>query len=158
MCEANAYLFNAGQEEADARPVSENFFQGIASPAGAGLAILPLIISFEFGPQIGDYPHLVGIWVILVSLGMVSQLPTYSFKKIGIPHEYKSLAMVGAGLFMIVLVSAPWPTLICVGIAQIISIPFSYRHYRRLEREAALANVEPLRSERQRDHEQSNAS
>jgi len=149
--------FNAGQEEADARPISADFFQGIASPAGAGLAILPLIVSFELGPAIADYPTFIGLWVILVSLGMVSQIPTYSFKKVGIPLEYKSIAMVGAGLFMIALVSAPWPTLICVGCAQIASIPFSYRHYRRLEREAAMANVETLHGESDRSSDRSNA-
>ncbi len=149
--------FNAGQEEADARPISGNFFQGIASPAGAGLAILPLIISFELGTSIRDYPHIIGLWVILVALGMVSQIPTYSFKKVGIPHEYKSFAMVGAGLFMIALVSAPWPTLICVGFAQIASLPFSYRHYRRLERDAALANVEALHGDLDRGPDRTSA-
>ncbi|MEM1400141.1 MAG: phosphatidylcholine/phosphatidylserine synthase [Pseudomonadota bacterium] len=149
--------FNAGQEEADARPLSAKFFQGIASPAGAGLALMPIMISFEVGSWIADYPHLVGIWVILISLGMVSQLPTYSFKKVAIAHQYKSLAMVGAGLFLVVLVSAPWPTLIGVGVAQIASIPFSYRDYRRLERDAAMANVEPLHgpSDRKTDGDKS---
>lgn len=136
--------FNAGQEEADAKAISANFFQGIATPAGAGLALLPVILSFELGPGIADYPIFVGLWVILISLGMVSQLPTYSFKKVGIRHEYKSFAMVGAGLFLALLISAPWPTLIGVCLVIIATYPFSYRQYRRLERAAAMTNVEPL--------------
>ena len=139
--------FNAGQAEADAKPVSDNFFQGIPTPSGAGLALLPVLLSFEIGAGIADYPILVGLWVILISVGMVSHLPTYSMKKIRIPHDYKSIAMVGAGLFFVVLVSAPWPTLIAVAFLMMASYPFSFAHYRRLERAAALANVEPLHGE-----------
>jgi len=44
--------------------------------------------------------------------------------------------LAGVGLIAAMLVSTPWLTLAMIGIAYLISLPFSFRQYRRLRREA----------------------
>ncbi len=66
------------------------FFTGAPAPAGAGLALLPLYLGFlgviDDGHQ---YAILIGPYVVLVALLMVSRIPTFSGKNAGsrIPRE-----------------------------------------------------------------------
>jgi CDP-diacylglycerol--serine O-phosphatidyltransferase len=100
------------------------------------LAILPMIASFEFGPQVAANPIVVGIWLVLVGGTMVSRLPTFSFKKLKIPQSYVLAVLVAAGLVVAGLASAPWRTLLVVGIVYLATIPFASISYMRLRREA----------------------
>ena len=81
---------------------------------------------------------------------MVSRLPTFSFKKGRVPRHLVLPLLLGAGLFMGVLASAPWIALSLLGLAYICLIPFSVLAYRRqakLDRQTAeSAGVVPLRS------------
>ena len=58
-----------------------NFFEGVPSPAGAGLVLLPIIYelsSFDIGFEVRDLtPYLA----IFVSILLISKVPTFSFKK-----------------------------------------------------------------------------
>ena len=67
---------------------------------------------------------------------MVSQLPTFSFKGVRVPPKLVIPLLAGVGLIAAMLVSTPWLTLSLIGIAYLISLPFSYRQYRRLRIEA----------------------
>lgn len=117
-------------------PYAFNYFTGVPAPAGAGLALLPMIVSFETGLEIIRHPLLVGCWLVAVGALMVSRLPTYSFKKSKVPQEYVLFVLVAAGLLVAGLAGAPWRTLMVVGILYVISLPFAYRSYHRLRREA----------------------
>lgn len=128
--------FNAKLGESDLPPWAFNYFTGVPAPAGAGLALLPLIASFEIGPGIVGHPLVVGIWTVLVALLMVSRLPTFSLKGIRVPHRHIVPVLVVVGLVAASLVSAPWATLALIGLAYLMSLPFSLRQFRALEREA----------------------
>src|SRR3546814_6048193 len=61
---------------------------GVPAPAGAGLALLPVVIGFELRPDILEHPLIAGTWLVLVGLMMVSRVPTYSFKRLKVPQPY----------------------------------------------------------------------
>src|SRR3546814_14182305 len=63
-------------------PYAYNYFTGVPAPAGAGLALLPVVIGFELRPDILEHPLIAGTWLVLVGLMMVSRVPTYSFKRL----------------------------------------------------------------------------
>ncbi|NQW09486.1 MAG: phosphatidylcholine/phosphatidylserine synthase [Alphaproteobacteria bacterium] len=113
-----------------------NYFTGVPAPAGAGLALLPMILDFQLGPGIADVPAVVAIWLTSVGLLMVSQLPTFSFKRMKVPQRWVLPTLIGAGLVIAAVVSAPWFTLAIVILVYFCSIPFSIMAYRRLIREA----------------------
>ncbi len=117
-------------------PYAYNYFTGVPAPAGAGLAILPLIISFELGDAVVRHPLVAGSWLALIGALMVSQLPTYSFKKLKIPQDYVLFVLVAAGLIVAGLAGAPWRTLTVVAVVYIATLPFAYRSFTRLRREA----------------------
>jgi CDP-diacylglycerol--serine O-phosphatidyltransferase len=123
-------------------PYAYNYFTGVPAPAGAGLAILPLVASFEMGAEIIRNPVLVQSWLVAVGILMVSPLPTYSFKQIKVPHHYVLLLLVAAGMVVVALAGAPWRTLMGVGVLYLATLPFACRSYLRLRREAERLHAE----------------
>ncbi len=133
--------FNSRLDASDRPPWSYRFFTGVPAPAGAGLALLPLMASFQFG--IGPiHPLPVGIWTILVALLMVSNWPTFSTAGWSVPQRHMVPVLAGVGLIFALLASEPWLTMIVIGIAYLASLPFSLRRYRELAQEDARSVTE----------------
>lgn len=126
-CGLRLARFNVMMEDEDAPPWQARFFTGIPAPAGGGLVLLPMALSFQGDEEFFRQPWVVGI-VLLVLAGMlVSTIPTYSFKKLKISRKWILPTMLIAGAIVVFLINAPWLTLSVAGVAYICSIPLSYR-------------------------------
>lgn len=121
--------FNTMLEEEDQPPFAPNFFTGVPAPAAAGMALLPLMLSFQIDADILSHPLLVAVWSISVGLLMVSKIPTFSFKRAKIPNKYVLSILIVAGLIIASVASDPWPTIAGVVLIYTISIPFSAQSY-----------------------------
>ena len=138
-CALRLARFNTRIDNADLPAWTGKFFTGVPAPAGAGLAITPMIATLQFGPGYVDQPAVVGAVMLAVSLMMVSQVPTYSFKRIRVPHHNVLPALLVVGLLAACLVSIPWITLLAVGAAYIASIPWSISAFGKLSRQRPTA-------------------
>lgn len=111
--------------------VYNNFFIGIPAPAGALLALLPLIneldMKYTTGFSFQSHPFIIGIYHCTIGLLMASRIPTYSFKKITISPKDFALILAVSAILVITLFLFPWFMLPILGVAYIASIPFSYR-------------------------------
>lgn len=125
----------------DLPPYAYNFFTGIPAPAAAGLVLVPMAASFELGAGIFDRPVVVGAFLMVVALLMVSSVPTFSFKKVRVPHKWVLPILLIVGLLAAFLVTEPWLTLTMLGGLYFASIPFAIRAFRRLQAEAARAEA-----------------
>jgi len=113
-----------------------NYFQGVPAPAGAGLGMLPLIFFLAF-PELGQLPApVIAGWMVGGGLLMVSELPTYSFKRIKVPRRFLLPTMALVGLAVAGLAGQPWVTLFVVLAVYMATFPVSYRTYKRLREEA----------------------
>ena len=129
----------------DAQPMSRDFFVGVPAPGGAGLAMLPVMVWLEFGADVSRLPAVNVAMLSASAFLMISHVPTFSFKRITVPHRYVLPALLLVGLGFASLVSAPWPTLITVGLLYIASLPWSVIVHRRARmRHAPSASVEPF--------------
>lgn len=128
--------FNTKLGDPDLPAYAYNYFSGVPAPAGAGLALLPMALSFDGGPAFFSNPGFVVVWTLLVGLAMVSTIPTFSGKKMRIPQSFVIPVLIVVGLLVAALVNAPWQTLSVLGILYLIAIPLSIRSYLRLKREA----------------------
>jgi CDP-diacylglycerol--serine O-phosphatidyltransferase len=88
--------------------------------------------SFEVGPGFVDQPLLVGAIELAVALLMVSRIPTYSIKRVRVPHHHVMATLLVFGLLAAMLVSIPWITLLGVGVVYIGSMPLAIVAHRRL--------------------------
>lgn len=135
-CGLRLARFNTMLGQADLPPYAYNFFTGVPAPAAAGVVLLPMVASFEFGSGFFDRPVVVGIFLAGVAFLMVSTLPTFSFKKVRIPNAWVLPMLLIIGVLAAFLVTEPWKTLAVLGLAYLALIPVSIRAFRRLKTRA----------------------
>ena len=134
-CALRLARFNTDMDSQNLPLWTKNFFTGVPAPAGGGLALLPIIISFQIENELIRNPQLVGILIVVISALMVSKIPTYSFKRVRVPHKYVLLTMLFVGLIAAFAVGAPWLTITILLISYIISLPLGYRSFKKLQKE-----------------------
>jgi len=107
-----------------------NFFEGVPSPAAAGLVLLPLILKLSGLIQIESYTILSSVVILTTSILMVSKIPTYSLKRILIPRHLAIFLLLGLGIYVSLLIFYTFKILFFTGIIYILLIPISFFHYR----------------------------
>jgi CDP-diacylglycerol---serine O-phosphatidyltransferase len=132
-CALRLARFNT-QLAAEPPPWSAAYFTGVPAPAAAGLVILPMFISFEWGLWIARSPYFNAAWISIVALLMVSRIPTVSLKRIQIPTQYVIPTLLAVGVMTAFVTTAPWPTMTLIGIVYLASIPLTIRASHRLRR------------------------
>jgi len=125
--------FNVATEDEDTPDWKAHFFTGVPAPAGAGLVLLPMILSFQAGDEFFRSPWMVSGFLFGVGGLLVSSIPTYSFKKVAIPRQRFLVTMLIVALVIALLASVPWLCLTVILGLYIGSMPMSMRAYRRYE-------------------------
>ncbi len=109
-CVLRLARFNVTSKEGD-EAADKGFFVGIPSPAGALLVMLPMFVSFLF-PDLPKMPvELLGGYIVVVGLLMISNIPTYSFKTIAISRRNAKFVVLGFVLLIAALLTYLWATL-----------------------------------------------
>ena len=128
--------FNVNSEEETSW--KDIFFEGVPAPAGGIIVLMPLIISFsgfsENFLQI-NYDLIVPIFFIIVSILLISTIPTYSFKRIVIPRSITKFVLFGMVLFFGALLVYTFKILAISTFLYLCLIPVSYFHYKKLKKE-----------------------
>ena len=102
-----------------------NFFEGIPSPAGGLLILMPLIYELT-NINIGyDVKKITPILTVLVAILLVSKIPTLSLKKISISPKATVFLLLSVGIIFIALLFYTLETLLIFGIGYLLSIPVS---------------------------------
>jgi len=143
-CALRLARFNT-QLNADPAPHVANFFTGVPAPAGAGLVLLPMFISFEWD-DIARSAYLNALWTTGIALLMVSTIPTLSLKRFHVPHRLVVPTLLGIGLLAAFATTAPWPTLTLIGALYVGSIPLTMRAAARLRSAAEPRRAAPAES------------
>jgi CDP-diacylglycerol--serine O-phosphatidyltransferase len=117
----------------------KKFFSGIPAPAGAGLALLPIMIWFQlpddFFSEFRFASPLVGLWTIFIAGMMVSRIPTFSTKMIRLPAKLGMPALAFFALLIAALFHAPWQTLTIGALFYMGMIPFAVQKFRKMQKE-----------------------
>ena len=119
-----------------------NFFEGVPSPAAAGLVLLPLILSLSGIIQFENSAILSSAAILITSFLMVSKIPTYSLKRILIPRNLAIFLLLSIGIYVSLLIFYTFETLFFTGLGYIILIPISFFHYRKKNKKKFAGNVE----------------
>ena len=121
----------------------DNFFEGMPSPAGGIIVLLPLIFSFSGLSEIFlkvNYDLIVPIIFIIVSMLLISTVPTYSFKKIVIPRTMTKFLLFGIVLFFGALLVYTFKVLAISSLIYISLIPISYFHFKKIKKEKNISS------------------
>ena len=128
--------FNISSE--DEPSWKDNFFEGMPSPAGGIIVLFPLIFSFSGLGEVLfkiNYDILVPILFVIVSVLLISTLPTYSFKKIIIPRSMTKFLLFGMVIFFGALLVYTFKVLAITSLIYICLIPVSYFHFKKIKKE-----------------------
>ena len=133
--------FNVNSDEESSW--KDNFFEGVPAPAGGIIVLMPLVISFsgleEFFFKI-NYDLMVTVFFILVSILLISTVPTYSFKRIVIPRAMTKFLLFGLVLFFGALLVYTFKILTISISIYLCLIPISYFHYKKIKKEKNIIN------------------
>ena len=120
----------------------DNFFEGVPSPAGGILVLMPLIFSLSgFDFLIISYNVLVPVFFISVSFLLISKFPTYSLKKIIIPRSMTVFLLFGIVLFFGLLLIYPFKVIFLSGFIYLSLIPISFLHYRKINNQKDINKI-----------------
>ena len=111
-----------------------NFFEGIPSPAGGLLILMPLIYeltNLNFGY---DIKNLTPYLTVIVALLLVSKVPTLALKKISISPKTTVFLLLAIGIIFIALLFYTLESLLVFGAVYLLSIPVSILIYRNLNK------------------------
>jgi CDP-diacylglycerol--serine O-phosphatidyltransferase len=113
------------------------------SPAGGIIVLLPLILSFSgLGESFFkiNYDLLVPISFVIVSILLISTIPTYSFKKIVIPRTMTKFLLFGIVIFFGALLVYTFKILALSSFLYLCLIPISYFHFKKIKKRKNIIN------------------
>ena len=124
-----------------------NFFEGVPSPAGGLLILMPLIYELT-NLNIGfEIKNLTPYLTIVIAFLLVSKIPTLALKKISISSKATVFLLLGIGVVFIALLFYTLETLLIFGIIYLISIPVSIILYKNRNKK----NVEKISDDNHED-------
>ena len=130
--------FNVQIEDPNRPSWAGDFFTGVPAPAGAITVLLPVYLFFLNIPV----PAAVTlVYVIAIAALMVSRLPVLSGKKMGtrVRPDMVLPVVVMAVMFIVLLISYPWPVLTVGTVVYLACLPLGWFSYRRHEEADAAA-------------------
>ncbi len=127
-CALRLARFNTELEDPDRPAWMSRFFTGMPAPAAAGCALIPLLMAFAFDATWPRIWALNAAMMVFVALMMVSRIPTFSIKTVvvRVKPEWVLPTLIFVGLFVAALSSAPWHTLLAVGVIYLASLPLGW--------------------------------
>ena len=137
--------FNLASEAAPKAEYARHFYTGMTSPAGAAIAVFPLLTALESdalgwqGPaELARAPLAATAALVLSGLLMISRLPLLDFVHVDIPLPGK-LAVLA--VFVVLLVTQPWLGLMMLTPFALFMLAISPSALRRRRTEALLSAV-----------------
>lgn len=143
FCALRLARFNAAIDVTDQPHKLAGFLTGVPSPVGAGLAMLPMYLWFLTDEPLLRTPLVVGPWVALIAVLMVSSFATFSWGSLRLRQNIRFEALAVVVLLAAAFASAPWHTLSALALAYLALLPFSARAYRRIRRPRARPGRSP---------------
>ena len=123
----------------------DNFFEGVPSPAGGVLVLMPLIYSFSDIQIVNvNYDFFVPILFVTVSILLISKAPTYALKKISVPRNMTIFLLLAVVLYFGLLLIYTFKVVVLSGLVYLSLIPISFLHYQKIKK---YKNVDVIKDE-----------
>ena len=119
-----------------------NYFEGVPSPAGGILILMPLFFELSDLNLGFDTKIITPYFTVFMAILLVSKIPTLSLKKISISPKTTVFILLGIGIIFISLLNNPFKTLLVLSLVYLISIPISFIMYKNKDRKGNLETSE----------------
>ena len=115
-----------------------NFFEGVPSPAGGLLILMPLIYDLsEFNINL-NVKNITPYLTVLIALLLVSKIPTLSLKRISTSSKTTIFLLLLIGIIFIALLFYTFETLLIFSFVYLITIPTSVYFYKNQQKKNSM--------------------
>ena len=135
--------FNTLLDDTEAPPFAKEFFIGVPAPAGALLALLPMVVTLQLGRGWWSGPLLVSVWTIGVAGLLISRIPTLSLKTIKVRARAMAPLLVLVALLAAAVISYPLAALAAAMVVYLLHLPYAAYRYRWLAKHPEAWDVPP---------------
>jgi CDP-diacylglycerol--serine O-phosphatidyltransferase len=115
--------FNVYRTAQNKPPWGGQFSVGVPAPAGAFLALMPLIAQLAFDVSVSPFFDCLSLGFSGVL--MLSRLPTFVFKNIRLTPRRMAFPLLGVAVTAAGLLTFPWVTLFFMGWVYLLCVPVS---------------------------------
>src|SRR5690606_11401866 len=105
------------------------FFVGVPAPAGGLVALLPVMLTLQFGDGWWSAQLVVVLWTVATAALLISRIPTLSLKKLRAPAKAVAPLLVGVGLLAAAVIQYPLISLATALVLYLAHIPYAVRRY-----------------------------
>tara|TARA_B100000287_G_scaffold435613_1_gene504922 strand:+ start:2226 stop:2942 length:717 start_codon:yes stop_codon:yes gene_type:complete len=124
--------FNILSHQSDSSEKKIKFFSGISTPAAAGFTLLPLMLYFRFNFDFFLNEFFIKFYLIIPSILMISNVPTYSLKGIKFEKKLLPFIIILLASFLSLLLTDFWLAMIIVIIVYYLTIPLAIINYKKV--------------------------
>jgi CDP-diacylglycerol--serine O-phosphatidyltransferase len=131
-CALRLARFNTALEDPNRPAWAGDFFVGVPAPMGAMLVLLPVMLGLETKAAAFSSPWVTWPWTLGVAYLLVSRIPTFSFKRVGVRRDLVGFMLLAIGLLAAAIALEPWLSLVAFGVFYLATIPLSVLTEKRL--------------------------
>jgi CDP-diacylglycerol--serine O-phosphatidyltransferase len=124
--------FNISSHENQSNSKKIRFFSGISTPAAAGLTLLPLMFYFRFNIDFFINTYFIKFYLIIPSILMISNLPTYSLKGIKFEKKLLPFVIILLASFLSLLLTDFWLAMIILITTYYLTIPLAIYDFKKI--------------------------
>ena len=144
-CALRLARFNVDMVRNEDKPEWEKkYFKGVPAPAGAILALFPMVLFFQTNSYVFLHPGFVSCGLFISGVLMISTIRTFSSKMITISSGSAVIALLAISFFIICLITETWLTLTILVALYLFLIPYSVHEYTKAKKnEMAEISISP---------------
>lgn len=135
-CALRLARFNVMSEDPDRPAWQADYFVGVPAPVGAVLALLPIYVGFVGVPIAEPFAFTASAYTVFIALLMISRIRVYSGKgpRKSISRDYVLPLIFLVVLYVLLLFTYTWYTLMASCVLYLLLLPLSMRAYALRER------------------------
>ncbi|MBR1544882.1 MAG: CDP-diacylglycerol--serine O-phosphatidyltransferase [Alphaproteobacteria bacterium] len=111
------------------------FFTGVPAPAGALMALTPIMLYTATDEKIFTCPYVCLVWMFTVALLMISRIPTLSLKKMKVAKNSLPVFLLCFVLFLGMMYTHFWATASFIWTFYILTIPYTVVKFLRMKKD-----------------------
>jgi CDP-diacylglycerol--serine O-phosphatidyltransferase len=144
-CGLRLARFNVLLEDEERPAWQADYFVGVPAPAGAAIVMLPAYLGFLGVGSSLFFAFASSIYTVLVAILMISRVPVFSGKKLGVRVRRDRVLplFLGVVAYVMLLAAYPWYTLTASVLAYFVFLPLSAAAYAKTARQEAEKSNSP---------------
>ncbi len=121
--------FNTLLDDDEQPPFTKEFFVGVPAPAAGLLALLPLLLTAQFGQGWWSNQTVLMLWILAIAALAVSRVPTLSLKTVKVPPRLVAPLLVLVALLAAGVIVFPRISLAVALVVYLAHVPYAVYRY-----------------------------